>query len=885
MNKNLILTRLFLVSAVLWANAAMAQIASVGISSNWQMQEISKVHQSGEQVSELKYKANNWYKAAVPGTVLTTLVNNHVYPDPMYGENNRPDKIPERINKTQYWYRTSFMVPAASAGKIINLNFDGINYAAEVWVNGKKAGNIKGAFTRGIFDISKSVKPGTMSEMAVLISPQPHPGVPHEHTIKSGMGLNGGITAIDGPTFLCSIGWDWIPAIRDRNSGIWQKVFLSYTGAVQIKNPLVTSDVALPSLETADINVETTVENVTDKACNGILKGVFGTITFQKSIDMEPHSMQLIKFLPSEFSQLHINKPKLWWPNGYGAQNLYKVKLSFETHGSVSDKKAFEFGIRKITYSVADTDNLTLSVNGVRVFCKGGNWGMDDAMKRIPRARLEAQIRMHKQANYTMIRNWVGQSTNEDFYELCDKYGILLWDEFFQPNPSDGPNPTDLNLYVANVREKILRYRNHAAIAVWCARNEGYPPANIDSALQKLMTELEPVRLYQASSTAGRGVNSGGPYYWRKPADYYTFNEAFKTEIGSVSIPTLESIHGMMPKKDWEQVNDDWAEHDFADGAQRGLDYRKTIDLRYGKVANLADFVRKAQLANYEAYRAMYEGRNAKLFSPSTGVLTWMSNPAQPSFVWQLYHHDLEPNASLFAARKACEFIHIQLNEKEGNIQVINNGGKAFEGNAKLFVYNLDGSMVKQSSYRVNAPASKATDLGQAENQKSNNLHFIKLELTAQNGKPISDNFYWRGMSQNPDDLQGLNKMTVVKLAISAKQVIKGDKYLLNVTLHNPTNHVALMTHLQLRRSKSMVRVLPVHYSNNYISLAPNETKTITIEVAKSDLKNESPLLLVDGWNIDVLPEDSGNVRIVLNKEAQVNYWPVTGVPIVYGAK
>lgn len=885
MNKKLILTRLFLVSAVLWANAAMAQIASVGISSNWQMQEISKVHQSGEQVSELKYKANNWYKATVPGTVLTTLVNNHVYPDPMYGENNRPDKIPERINKTQYWYRTSFMVPAASAGKIINLNFDGINYAAEVWVNGKKAGNIKGAFTRGIFDISKLVKPGTMAEMAVLISPQPHPGVPHEHTIKSGMGLNGGITAIDGPTFLCSIGWDWIPAIRDRNSGIWQKVFLSYTGAVQIKNPLVTSDVSLPSLETADINVETTVENVTDKACNGILKGVFGTITFQKSIDMKPHSMQLIKFSPSEFNQLHITKPKLWWPNGYGAQNLYKVKLSFETHGSVSDKKAFEFGIRKITYSVADTDNLTLSVNGVRVFCKGGNWGMDDAMKRIPRARLEAQIRMHKQANYTMIRNWVGQSTNEDFYELCDKYGILLWDEFFQPNPSDGPNPTDLNLYVANVREKILRYRNHASIAVWCARNEGYPPANIDSALQKLMTELEPVRLYQASSTAGRGVNSGGPYYWRRPTDYYTFNEAFKTEIGSVSIPTLESIHGMMPKKDWEQVNDDWAEHDFADGAQRGLDYRKTIDLRYGKVANLADFVRKAQLANYEAYRAMYEGRNAKLFSPCTGVLTWMSNPAQPSFVWQLYHHDLEPNASLFATRKACEFIHIQLNEKEGNIQVINNGGKAFEGNAKLFVYNLDGSMVKQSSYRVNAPASKATNLGQAENQGSNDLHFIKLQLTDSNGKLISDNFYWRGLPQNPDNLQDLNKMAVVKLAINAKRMIKGDKYLLDVTLHNPTNHIALMAHLQLRRSKSMIRVLPVYYSDNYISLAPNETKAITIEVAKSDLKNELPLILVDGWNIDVFPEHKGTVAIALNKEAQVKYWPVTGLPIVYGAK
>ena len=885
MNKKSIVTGLFLLSAVLCAHVTMAQMGMVNISSNWQMQEISKVHQRGELISGLTFKANNWYKATVPGTVLTTLVNNDVYPDPMYGENNRPAKIPETINKTRYWYRTSFMVPATYAGKVVNLNFDGINYAAEIWVNGKKVGNIKGAFTRGIFDISKLVKPGNMAEMAVLVSPQPHPGEPHEHTIKSGMGQNGGITAIDGPTFLCSIGWDWIPAIRDRNTGIWQKVFLSYSGAVKITNPLVTSDVALPSLKTADINVETTVENVSDKTHKGILKGIFGTITFQKLVEMKPHSVQLLKFTPSEFRQLHINRPKLWWPNGYGAQNLYNVQLSFEMKGSVSDKKAFKFGIRKITYQVPDTNNLTLSVNGVRVFCKGGNWGMDDAMKRIPRERLEAQIRMHKQANYTMIRNWVGQSTNEDFYELCDKYGIMLWDEFFQPNPSDGPNPTDLNLYVANVREKILRYRNHAAIAVWCARNEGYPPANIDSALQKLMTELEPVRLYQASSTAGRGVNSGGPYYWRKPADYYTFDEAFKTEIGSVSIPTLASIHGMMPKKDWEQVNDDWAEHDFADGAQRGLDYRKTIDVRYGKVANLADFVRKAQLANYEAYRAMYEGRNAKLFSPCTGVLTWMSNPAQPSFVWQLYHHDLEPNASLFAARKACEFIHIQLNEKEGNIQVINNAGNAFEGNAKLVIYNLDGSIASQSSYSVKAPASRALNLGAAESQGLSGLHFIKLRLADLKGKLISDNFYWRALPQNPDNLQDLNNMAVVKLAINAKQVIKGDKCFLDVTVHNPTNNVALMAHLQLRRSKSMLRVLPVYYSDNYISLVPNETRTITIEAGKSDLKNESPMLLVDGWNIDLLPVNKGAVRVALNKEAQVNYWPVTGLPIVYGTK
>ncbi len=161
----------------------------------------------------------------------------------------------------------------------------------------------------------------------------------------------------------------------------------------------------------------------------------------------------------------------------------------------------------------------------------------------------------------------MGQSTGEDFYELCDKYGILVWDEFFQPNPGDGPDPTDLDTYIANVRDKILRFRNHPSIMLWCARNEGFPPPEIDAALRKLLAELEPTRRYQPSSTDGAGVRSHGPYSWRAPREFYNVtDDYFKTETGSVSVPTLESIHGMMPQKDWETINDDWAEHDFAKG-------------------------------------------------------------------------------------------------------------------------------------------------------------------------------------------------------------------------------------------------------------------------------------------------------------------------------
>ena len=855
-------------------------IEPVVLSSGWQLQDVAKVAEPGARVSTEKFKATGWYTATVPGTVLTTLVNNRVYPEPLYGENNRPESIPESLARTSYWYRTVLEIPKQYAGKHIWLNFDGINYSAAVWVNGSQVGTMRGAFARGTFDISANVKTGKAAVVAVLVSPQPHPGVPHEHTLQAGMGLNGGITALDGPTFLSTIGWDWIPAIRDRDTGIWQKVFLSATGPVVVKNPLVTTDLPLPRVDSTNIAVQATVENVTDQPQKGVLKGKIGEIVFEQPVRIAAHSSQLVSFDSKSTPALHMQQPKLWWPNGYGPQNLYSLHLDFDIDGKSSDTQDVSFGVRKITYTVPDSDNLTISVNGVRVFIRGGNWGLDEAMKRIPRERLEAQIRMHQLANLNMIRNWVGQSTNEDFYELCDKYGILLWDEFFQPNPSDGPDPADIPTYLANVRDKILRFRNHPSIAVWCARNEGYPPKEIDDELRKLMAELEPTRLYQPSSTAGRGVHSGGPYHWRTPREFYNVDAPFKTETGSVSVPTLESIHGMMPEKDWETITDDWAEHDFAKGASGSDTYPAMIAARYGKIANLSDFVRKSQLANYEAFRAMYEGRNAQMFHPTTGVLTWMSNPAQPSFVWQLYHYDLEPNSSLFAVKKASELVHIQFNESTGELEVVNNlPDPLANAMAHISIYNLDGSVAYQHDYPVTAPPSLTTNLGPVEFPPTlSSVHFLKLELHDAAGKLVSDNFYWRALPEHQDDLTDLNKLPLATLEAQVTRKDADGKTLVTVTLHNPTAGLAVMAHLQLRRH-SGERVLPVYYSDNYVSLTPNESKTITIEADQKNLLGQDALVVVDGWNVQITPASAAGVAIAPNVEAQVSHWPVTGLP------
>jgi len=840
--------------------APAASPAPVPLDAGWQLQDAAKVAVTGAALSAAGYKPAAWHHAVVPGTVLTSLVADGVYPEPLYGENNRPDKIPDSLCRTSYWYRTALTVPRAYAGRHVWLNFEGINYEAEVWVNGRDLGSIKGAFSRGRFDISTDVVPGRPGALAVQIFPPPHPGSPGEQTVANGVGGNGGESARDGPTFLCTIGWDWIPGVRDRDMGIWQGVSLSATGPVTVQDTYVTSNLPLPRTDSADLTVQTTLKNITGHPQKGALVGAFGPSpagppTFRVPVTLAAGETQSVTLTPADLPTLHVARPRLWWPNGYGPQNLYALNLRFIPDGqAVSDQTDTTFGVRKITYSVPDSDNLTLSVNGVPVLCKGGDWGMDEALKRIPVSRLDAQVRMHQLANYTMIRNWVGQSTSEDFYRACDKYGILLWDEFFQPNPGDGPNPDDVNLYLANVREKILRFRSHPSIAVWCARNEGFPPPAIDAGIQKLMAALERDRLYQPSSTSGRGVNSGGPYRWRTPRDFYSFGEAFKTEIGSVSIPTLESIRSMMPARDWNVINDDWAEHDLAAGAQGGDSYPRVLAARFGPIRSLADFARKGQLANYEAFRAMYEGRNAKLFHPVTGVITWMSNPAQPSFVWQLYSWDLEPNAALFAVKKACEPVHIQMNQTDWHVMVINNTPRALtQVTATASVYDMDGSLRYTHADTLLAAPSAATDAGAVAFPAGlSPVHFVRLALRDARGKLLSDNFYWRETQQ--DDFRALDALPRVTLTGTVTRHDVHGKCLLDVRLHNPAKSVALMTHLQLRRRHSGARVLPVFYSDNYVSLLPGESRKLTIESSVGDLGGEQPLVLVDGWNVSVAP-------------------------------
>ncbi len=559
----------------------------------WMLAETPKVTADGAAISRTGFNANakDWWAATVPGTVLTTMIDRGVYPDPDYGLNNLA--IPESLNKQDYWYRTEFKAPAAMNGKRLTLTFEGINYKAEVWLNGQELGKIKGAFIRGVFDVSGVLKSGQSNVLAVRVSPPPHPGIPQEQSIRGGPGENGGIMCLDGPTFVATEGWDWIPAIRDRNTGIWQPVVLTASDVVKIGDAQVITSLPLPDTSRADIEIDVPLENLSGAPVQGTLTASFEQLSLSKPVTVAP-GKNTVKLSPAEFAQLTVQNPRLWWPNGYGKQELYHLKLSFAEGSRVSDTSQVRFGIREITYELSLLDStghlrrveyspttarmknevvvdlthegmrnipaadpfppdfpkewregwkswvasfapggetssaarpisdtgtapyLVIKVNGVRIACRGGNWGMDDSRKRVSRAKLEPYFRLHHEANVNIIRNWVGQDTEETFYDLADEYGMLIWNDFWATTQNYNLEPEDPQLFLDNARDTILRFRNHPSIAVWCGRNEGVPQPVINKGLAELIRyarwhpllcpELQPDRI-----TEQRTVQISGP--------------------------------------------------------------------------------------------------------------------------------------------------------------------------------------------------------------------------------------------------------------------------------------------------------------------------------------------------------------------------------------
>jgi PAS domain-containing protein len=869
----------------------------------WRLAAAPGVTADGAVLSRAGFDASRWYAATVPGTVLTTLIDRGVYPDPTVGLNNLA--IPESLAHQDYWYRTEFTLPADAAGRRLELLFQGVNYRSEMWVNGVRVGTLAGAFARGRFDVGPYLRPGR-NAVAVRVSPPDHPGHTHEESLTAGVGENGGVMMLDGPTFGATEGWDWIPTIRDRNTGLWQGVELLARGDVELGDAQVVTTLPKADNSVADVELDIPITNHGSQAVTATVNAAFDDQALSVPVTLAPGETQTLT------RHVTVAHPRLWWPNGYGEAALHKLHLSAAVDNRPSDAKDVRFGIRQITYELSLVDGngalqrvtvdparartlgtpivdhrheairqvpggwaysfmagtehspavtpiagdeglspfLVLRVNGVRIAARGGAIGMDDMLKRVDRARLEPFFRLHRDAHLNIIRNWIGQDTEESFFDLADEYGLLVMNDFWESTQDYNIEAQDVPLFLHNAEEVVKRFRNHPSVAIWFGRNEGVPQPILNEGLARLIDGQDGTRLYMSSSNR-ISLHDSGPYDWRPPEKYFTeYSNGFAVEVGTPSLPTLEAWQRAIPASEQWPISDSWAYHDWhqtGNGAVKS--FTDAMDREYGPPTSLPDLERKAQMLEYESYRAIFEGMNAGLWTRNSGRMLWMTQPAWPSSAWQIFSSDYDTHGAFYGTKKAAEPVHVQMNLPDGAVILVNNRPSPLTGiTVRARVVALDGRELAHREARLEAGAGRVTpafalDLAPLT---TNGPVLVRLEAVDAAGTRLSDNFYWRAREDSA--LRALSALPPATLAATARRRDADGEGRVEVALSNPSATAAIQAKLTLFDAAGK-QVLPATFTDNYVSLLPGEQRTVII-AASAGAMGTAPVVRLRGYNV-----------------------------------
>lgn len=839
------------------------------------------------QIAQPGFRTAQWIDAIVPGTVFNSYVKAGKESNPDYADNIY--KVDKAKYDRPFWYRAEFAGSQLLAGKRTWLNFNGIHKRGEIYFNGHHIGTVKGIVERGIYDITGLLNKKGSNVILVLVVP-PRNDPEHNHPLANW----------EAPTYISSGSWDWMPAVPGLNSGLTDTVAITQKGPVSVEDPWIRT--TMPDMNQADITVKATLRNASDLPVTGLVQLTIkpGNIKLTgPAITLAANSSQTLSYDMADFAQLHIKNPKLWWPNGYGGkadgtQNMYTCTVSFVVKGNApSDAVTKSFGIRKIT---ADTTTLNgplrVYVNDVPILLKGGNWGMSDYMLKVRSKDYDTRIRFHQDMNFNIIRNWTGEVTDEAFYDYCDRYGIMVWDDFWLNNFGQIDS---LGIFKSNAIEKVKKLRNHPSIVIWCGANEGVPGGNpagpLNMTIRNAVKEFDgDDKLYLARSNAGEtnpnfSIHGGSKVlsgsglwsntdprtYFTEPHNGYLFSQnsyGMRSELGMATFVNIESFKKFMPKDYWVAPTPDavnsktnmWARHYFStDGALGGgsdpVKYINTISASYGKAISIEDFCKKAQMLNVETMKAMYEAWNDHMWHDASGMLIWMSQSAYPSMIWQTYDYYYDLTGAYFGAKTACEPVHIQWNAATNSVKVINNKPYGINGlTAEATVYNLDGKAVPAYHMikTLDVIPTSATEAfivfnGSDKLPALSDVHFLKLRLTDKAGKLVSENFYWMGNTYL--DYTALNKIPSVgaSLTVSMAKISpakNGENKLLTYTVANKSKTTAAFgIRVQLLDAKGK-QILPAIYSDSYFSLMHGEAKTVTVEV--------DPRLLKKGYRLQV---------------------------------
>jgi exo-1,4-beta-D-glucosaminidase len=837
----------------------------------WAIQSACKINAEGPQLSSSHYRTEGWTQAIVPTTVLAAQVAAGVYPDPYYGMNMRkmpgadypigkvfsnlemPAGSPYRCG---WWYRKQFQVPAGARGRRTWLHFGGINYRADIWVNGQQIANSKqiaGAYRIYNLDITKAVTPGKPAVVAVE-------------------------TFAPGPLDL-GINWvDWNPSPPDKDMGVWGPVALKITGPVAVRYPFIATHFEDAGLQSADITVTAELENATSQPVQGTLSGTFMGKKFHQPVDLAAHESKSVSFSPEQFPQLKLEHPPLWWPIEMGAHPLEKLTVSFTSKGNLSDTASARVGIREMSSELTDKGARLFRVNGKSVLIRGGGWSQD-LMMREDHENLPQQIRMVKDMHLNAIRQ-EAKLEGEEFYRLTDENGILVlagWCCCDQWEHWNNWTPENHEVASASLRSQMLRLRHHASLLVWLNGSDNPPPTPVEQAYLSVEKDthwpnptLSSATGRPTSVSGASGVKMTGPYNYVSPSYWEVDTKhggawAFNTETSpGPAIPQPDSLRKFIPAKDLWPIDQVWGYH-AGGGDFMNVDvFNDAMRATYGMPDSMPAYSRVAQTMAYDGERAMFEAYARNKYT-STGVIQWMLNNAWPSVIWHLYDYYLNTGGGYFGTKKACEPLHVQYSYDDHSIYVVNSVYTAVPGltvSASVYDVKLHELFHKTTQMDSASDSStKAMDIPEDVFQSGSPVYFVRLELKKASGEVLSHNFYWvpekltefdwaktkytYTPAKTYEDMTALNSLPPAR--VEATMIVKGGT--LHLRLKNSSKELAFQLSAQARDARGE-KITPQMWSSNYIELMPGEERELNAEFPEH-LKNQNNLsVTVSGWNV-----------------------------------
>jgi exo-1,4-beta-D-glucosaminidase len=868
------------------AAAAHAQTPAAGsrldLHDGWQIQTSAHVMATGDAISVPGFKADGWYGATVPTTVLAALVGNKVYDDPYFGMNLR--SIPgtnsyavaanfARIEmkedspfRVPWWYRTEFKLPTDMRGRHLALHFDGINYRANVWLNGHRIANsteVAGTYRLYEFDVTEFAKPGDLNALAVEISA---PG------------------ALD-----LAMNWvDWNPAPPDKDMGLWRGVWLSANGSVALRYPHVVTKVTKAVGDrasgfgyTSDVTLTVEVRNVTSAAVTGTLRGDIERVSVSQPVALAPRETKLVRFTPGQFPQLHFANPRLWWPAELGTPNLYDLDLTFQTGSVVSDRQSVRFGMREITSEMTPQGGRLFRINGRRLLIRGGGWAPDMLLRATP-ARQEMEMQYVRDMHLNTIR-LEGKHEDESFFDLADRYGILVmagWSCCDQWELWSKWTAADTAIAAQSQRDQIRRLRNRASVLVWLNGSDNPPPAKVESTYVAILKEYEWQNPVLSSATAKRaatgasGVKMTGPYDWVAPlywfiADTLGGARGFNTETSpGPAVPPIESLRQMFPADHLWPIDSVWNFHAGGGQFTKMTKFIDAMTARYGAPTGVEDFAMMSQVMAYEGERAMFEAYARNKYV-STGVIQWMLNNGWPSLIWHLYDYYLRPGGGYFGAKKANEPLHVMYSNDDRSVVVVNGTDRRIAGmRISATALGLDATPLYSNVVQATVAADSSTRIFTVPDVHSAApAYFLDLRMADSAGRVVSRNLYW--LSTKPDvpdlansqwygaptkafaDFTALKSLPLATVAVSAPQTARqGTDETTRITLSNTGKTIAFFVRLKLTKGADGDEVLPVRWGDNYVTLLPGETRAFTATYRAADIGTARPTISVSGWNV-----------------------------------